>query len=139
MTRRNFLEGSDVMKSQVFTVHETFWAPIRDKVGAWVNEGWKNSEEDKPEWFSDEWKAGEPEDMIPKKGKEEATEVRKEEKGGTGSAEGQDGRRNSFFGLKNRKKMNFKIAPAGNVKILVRESSCARLNVRGAQFREALV
>ena len=36
-TRRKFLDGNDVMKSDVFYFNnKVYWAPIRGKVGAWV-------------------------------------------------------------------------------------------------------
>ncbi|GMI16291.1 hypothetical protein TrLO_g11949 [Triparma laevis f. longispina] len=41
ITRRNFLDGTDVMKSEVFTNNESHWAPIRDKVETWVKAGTK--------------------------------------------------------------------------------------------------
>ncbi|GMH55451.1 hypothetical protein TL16_g01910 [Triparma laevis f. inornata] len=67
MTRRNFWDGSDVMKSQVFGVHETLWAPIREKVEAWVKAGWNNWEEERPEWLTHDRKARVPREMIPMK------------------------------------------------------------------------
>ncbi|GMH91809.1 hypothetical protein TrST_g2648 [Triparma strigata] len=77
LTRRLFLEGDDVSKAQVFGSHEFQWTPIRDKVKAWVKEGWATWEEEKPEWFTDMWKASVPEDMIPMKvyGEEASGEV----------------------------------------------------------------
>ena len=67
MTRRNFLDGSDVMKSIVFKNNKTHWSPIKEKVAAWVNEGWATWEEEKPDWFTDQWKSVVPEDMKPAK------------------------------------------------------------------------
>ena len=67
MTRRNFLEGTDVMKADVFMNNKTHWTPIRDKVAAWVKEGWATWEDEKPEWFTDMWKASVPKEMIPAK------------------------------------------------------------------------
>ena len=67
--RRRFLEGTDILKAQVFTVHKSIWSPISDKVEAWVKEGWATWEEEKPDWFTDHWKASVPEDMKPTKGK----------------------------------------------------------------------
>merc|ERR1719424_1234399 len=67
MTRRLFLEGTDVMKAEVFGCHTAQWAPIRDKVEAWVSAGWATWEEEKLEWFTDQWKSTVPEDMQPAK------------------------------------------------------------------------
>jgi hypothetical protein len=38
---------------------------IRDDVKAWTLENWERWEEEKPEWFSDAWKAKIDDDMIP--------------------------------------------------------------------------
>ena len=87
------------MKADVFTNHESHWAPIREKVEAWVRAGWKNWEQDKPEWFTDAFKASVPTDMIPKKGiKEAVTEVREEKKDVVVTGEEkQGGRRKSLI------------------------------------------
>lgn len=55
------------MKADIIYIHETHWSSIRDKVGAWVKAEWKNWEQEKPEWFTDSWKAMVPKDMIPLK------------------------------------------------------------------------
>lgn len=68
LTRRNFLEGNDVMKADVFTNNHVHWAPIESKVERWVMEGWAVWEEEKPEWFSDRWKELVPVYMILAKG-----------------------------------------------------------------------
>ncbi|GMH68664.1 hypothetical protein TrLO_g12896 [Triparma laevis f. longispina] len=70
MTRRTYLEGSDVMKAEVFGTIETHWATIRPKVEVWIKAGWWAWEREKPEWFTDEWKLSVPEDLIPEKKKE---------------------------------------------------------------------
>ena len=67
LTRRMFLGGDDKMRSEVFGCSETHWAPIREKVKGWVRPGWKTWEEEKPEWFTDEFRASVPSEMIPKK------------------------------------------------------------------------
>ena len=43
------------------------WEPIRSEVEIWVRTGWEQWEDEKPEWFTDMWKASVPEDMIPMK------------------------------------------------------------------------
>lgn len=91
----------------------TQWAPIRDKVEAWVRSGWKKWEEEKPDWFMDDWKATVPREMIPLRrgGEEEATEVGVGREGVVGIGETQGSRHDSFFGpLMNRPKMN-KVEP----------------------------
>ena len=67
MTTRNFFEGTDIMKADVFTNNKTHWSPIRDKVEAWVKEGWARWEEEQPDWFTDHWKSIVPKDMKPAK------------------------------------------------------------------------
>ena len=65
MLRRLFFEGGDVGKSEVFKRNAILWAPIRDKAEVWVKEGWARWEEEKPEWFTDRWKAKVPGSMKP--------------------------------------------------------------------------
>ena len=68
------------MKADIIYIHETHWSSIRDKVGAWVKAEWKNWEQEKPEWFTDSWKAMVPKDMIPlKKGGKVGGEKRERE------------------------------------------------------------
>ena len=68
------------MKYTIFEIPREYWLPIEDKVGAWVNAGWSGLEEEKPEWFTDNWKAMVPKEMIPNKGSEGAETVVREEK-----------------------------------------------------------
>ena len=124
MTRRNFLEGDNVMKADVFTVHKSFWLPIRDKVAAWVKEGWATWEEEKPEWFMDKWRASVPEDMKPAKGKGSADgeDETVAENGGdealtVGGGEEQKGRRRSVLELiSGQKAASSKVMPAEGIK-----------------------
>ncbi|GMH84055.1 hypothetical protein TL16_g09801 [Triparma laevis f. inornata] len=102
-TRRNFLEGDDVMKSSAFSKHEVHWAPIRDKVEAWIRAGWNKWEEDRPDWCTDQWKLKVPKDMIPKKNEGENV--------GSVAVRRQEGRRKSL--VKRRKGVNSKVMPAG--------------------------
>ena len=94
MTRRNFLEGDEVMKAEVFDNNKFHWSPIRDKVAAWVKEGWATWEEEKPDWFTDRWRDSVPEDMIPMKSNT-ASEREKDESGRAGEQE-RKGRRKSI-------------------------------------------
>ncbi|GMH79382.1 hypothetical protein TrLO_g3587 [Triparma laevis f. longispina] len=69
MTRRLFLEGDDAMKSEALTVHVSHWGPIEKKIRRWVGSGWEKWVSEKPDWFTDQWKAMVPADMIPSKRK----------------------------------------------------------------------
>ena len=69
MKRRVFLEGTDVIKAEIFASNKGYRKPIDNKVATWVKEGWATWEEEKPEWFTDQWKSTVPEDMKPTKGK----------------------------------------------------------------------
>ncbi|GMI16130.1 hypothetical protein TrLO_g13736 [Triparma laevis f. longispina] len=83
----------------------------------WIKNGWKQWEEEKPEWFTDEFRASVPEDMIPKKNardEETVTEVREEKKDVVVCVEKAQGshRKSLLDTLKNRKENN-KVAPDG--------------------------
>ena len=69
MTRKNFLEGTDVMKAIIFAKNKSHRKPIEGKVESWVKESWATWEEEKPDWFTDQWKARVPEYMKPAKKK----------------------------------------------------------------------
>jgi hypothetical protein len=51
-------------------------------VKEWVGEGWMRWKRDKPDWFTDNWKARVPSDWVPKEGKEEWDKARKSVMGG---------------------------------------------------------
>ena len=125
LLRRLFLEGDDVSKAQVFKKHKSLWAPIRDKVGAWVKEGWATREEEKPDWFTDKWKSMVPEDMKPTKGKggsdgedKVSAEIETGDEALTvGVGDEQNGRRRSFLELiSGQKAVSSKVMPAGGIK-----------------------
>ena len=114
MTRRNFLEGDDFARCQVFGCHKFQWTPIRDKVKSWIKEGWASWEEEKPDWFTDKWKASVPEDMKPAKktgdvdGGDEMTAENE------GEEEEQNGRRSSILEIiSGQKAVSSKVMPAG--------------------------
>ena len=142
MTRRNFLDGSDVMKSIVFKNNTTHWSPIRDKVEAWVKEGWATWEEEKPDWFTDQWKASVPEDMKPAKkktgdiddGDEMTAENEGEEALMEGGGEEQNGRRRSVLEvISGQKAVSSKVMPAGGIKKEINEEEFLReMNRRGS-------
>ncbi|GMH65899.1 hypothetical protein TrLO_g8812 [Triparma laevis f. longispina] len=115
MRRRLFLEGDDKMKYTIFEVTREYWSPIGDKVEAWVRAGWKSWEQDKPEWFTDNWKAMVPKEMIPEKGSEEAVTVESEEKKDVVVTveEAQGGPRKSLIETFIKRKNNNKIVPEG--------------------------
>ncbi|GMH65331.1 hypothetical protein TrLO_g12689 [Triparma laevis f. longispina] len=69
MNRRIFLDGDDTVRAEVFGFNEAHWSPIREKVEDWIGGGWHYWEEEKPEWFTDAFKASVPEYMIPEKEK----------------------------------------------------------------------
>ena len=124
MTRRVFLEGEDVMKKGVFLVHKSHRLPIRDKVAAWVNAGWATWEEEKPDWFTDQWKASVPEDMKPAKKTgdvDDGDKMAAENEGGealtVGGEEEQNGRRRSIVDIiSGQKAGSSKVMPAGGSK-----------------------
>ena len=114
MTRRNFLEGDDFARCQVFGCHKFQWTPIRDKVKSWIKEGWASWEEEKPDWFTDKWKASVPEDMKPAKktgdvdGGDEMTAENE------GEEEEQNGRRSSILEIiSGQKAVSSKVMRAG--------------------------
>ena len=65
-----FLQGgSDSIKMNVLTKNKAKWKAIEPQVKEWVGEGWMGWERDKPDWFTDNWKAKVPADWVPKEGK----------------------------------------------------------------------
>ena len=113
------MEGNDAMKASVFGTNKTYWIPVRDKMAAWVKEGWTTWEEEKPEWFTDMWKANVPEDMKPAKktgdvdgGDKMAAEIEGEDLK-VGGGEEQKGRRRSVLEvISGQKGASSKVMPA---------------------------
>ena len=143
MTRRNFLEGDDVMKAEVFTNTERHWSAIRDKVEAWVKEGWATWEEEKPDWFTDKWKASVPEDMKPAKkktgdidgGDKTAAENEGDEAFSVAGGEEQKGRKRSVLEIiSGQTAASSKVMPEGvEVKKEIDEAEFVReINRRGS-------
>ena len=61
-----FVDGTtDEKKMRTLLSNKKQWLSIRDDVKAWTLENWERWEEEKPAWFSDAWKAGLDDDMIP--------------------------------------------------------------------------
>ncbi|GMH60920.1 hypothetical protein TrLO_g13643 [Triparma laevis f. longispina] len=66
------MDRSDSQKPSFdFGVHDSHLNPIKDKIEAWVKNGWKQWEEEKLECFTDEFRASVPEYMIKNNGQEE--------------------------------------------------------------------
>ena len=63
--------GSDDIKMNVLTKNRAKWKAIEPQVREWVREGWMRWEREKPDWFTDNWKAKVPADWVPTEGKEE--------------------------------------------------------------------
>jgi hypothetical protein len=67
-----FLQGkNDAIKMNVVKFNKGKRKAIEPQVKEWVREGWMGWERDKPDWFTDNWKARVPADWVPKEGKEE--------------------------------------------------------------------
>ena len=125
MNRKVFLEGTDVMKSAIFVVNRTYWKPIENKVVAWVKEGWWTWEEEKPDWFTDQWKSIVPEKMKPTKkagdvdsGRDSRDKIAAENEGDEASTVGegdeQKGQRRSIVEIiSGQKAVSSKVMPAG--------------------------
>ncbi|GMI27434.1 hypothetical protein TeGR_g5859, partial [Tetraparma gracilis] len=76
-----FLQGgSDSIKMNVLTLNKGKWKAIEPQVKEWVGERWMGWERDKPDWFTDNWKAKVPADWVPKEGKEEHERVKEGER-----------------------------------------------------------
>ena len=122
--RKLFLEGDDVSKAQVFKKNKSLWAPIRDKAAVWVKEGWASWDTEKPDWFTDKWKASVPEDIKPTKktgdvdgGGKMAAENEGEEALIGGGNEEQKGHRRSIVEIISwQKAVSSKVIPAEMIK-----------------------
>jgi hypothetical protein len=72
-----FIEGgSDDIKMNVLTTNKAKWKAIAPQVKEWVEEGWMGWEREKPDWFTDNWKARVPVDWVPKEGRAEHRKAR---------------------------------------------------------------
>ena len=62
----SFLEGeNDAMKFEVFSYSRHQWVSIEGEIKKWVELNWAKWEEEKPDWFTDVWKARVPVEFIP--------------------------------------------------------------------------
>ena len=135
MTRKAFLEGKDDFeKSYLIGCNESHWSTIKDKVATWVKEGWATWEEEKPDWFTDQWKASVPEDMKPtgKMGDVDGgDDTAAGNEGGEalvlGGNEEQKGRRRSVLEvISGQKAASSKVMPAGGIKKGIEEDEFVR-------------
>jgi len=51
--------------SHVILHNEKMWRPIRKKVGEWLEAGWPAWKQDPPVWFTEDWIANIPDDLLP--------------------------------------------------------------------------
>ena len=124
MTKRIFLEGNDLERYTLFQITRTYWKSFEDKVAAWVKESWATWEEEKPDWFTDQWKLIVPEDMKPTKktgdvdgGDETAAKNEGEEALTVGGGEEQNSRRRSVLEIiSGQKAASSKVMPAEGIK-----------------------
>jgi hypothetical protein len=66
MARAYFTGGaSDYEKSNTFGNHEMMWRSIREDVKMWSLQNWARWEEERPDWFKDEYKSSLPDDFLP--------------------------------------------------------------------------
>ena len=94
--------------------------PIRDKIASWVKSEWRRWEEEKSDWFTDQWKSTVPEDMTPKLNDEnDSVEETTEEAEKEGDGE-QNVRKKSLVEqmldgneLRRRTRRTSKVVPAG--------------------------
>ena len=141
MKRRVFLEGTDVMKAEIFASNKGYRKPIDDKVATWVREGWATWEEEKPEWFTDRWKESVPKYMRPAKKERfyRGDKIAAENEGGNealtvGEGDEQKGRRrNSILELiSGQAPLPSKVMPVGVIeKELDEEHFMREMNRRG--------
>jgi hypothetical protein len=72
-----FLDGeSDDIKCSTLWFNKAKWKAIEPQVKEWAREGWMGWEKEKPDWFTDNWKARVPADWVPKEGKVEHKKAR---------------------------------------------------------------
>lgn len=66
--RFRFIEDDDDRsRADIFRSTELYWRPIEDRVEAWVKSGWAKWEEERPEFFTDQWKDMVPREFIPER------------------------------------------------------------------------
>jgi hypothetical protein len=76
-----FIQGRrDGIKMNVLYYNKAKWKAIEPQVKEWVGEGWMGWERDKPDWFTDNWKAKVPVGWVPKEGKAEHKRAKESER-----------------------------------------------------------
>jgi hypothetical protein len=72
-----FSRDGDEKKKTIMRYNKKLWLGIRDDVKDWMLENWEQWEEEKPEWFDDDWKAMVDNDMVPERSKQEYRKSRR--------------------------------------------------------------
>jgi hypothetical protein len=62
---RFLANDADLARSRIFGANRKQWLSIRPDVKDWTIENWERWEDEKPPFFTDAWKAGVDDDMIP--------------------------------------------------------------------------
>ena len=58
--------ATDEQRCSVLMCNPRMWRPIQDSITEWIERSWAKWKQDPPEWFTAEWIAAIPDDMIPK-------------------------------------------------------------------------
>jgi hypothetical protein len=76
-----FIRGrEDETKQKVFHYNKRKWKAIEPQVKEWVGRGWMRWERDKPDWFTDHWKASVPVPWVPTEGKADHKRAKESER-----------------------------------------------------------
>jgi hypothetical protein len=62
------LGKNDSVKQEIVDFNRAKWRAIEPEVKEWVMSGWVQWERDKPDWFTDHWKASVPAAWVPMEG-----------------------------------------------------------------------
>ena len=115
---------SDATMFSVFKRSKHHWVSIEGEIKKWVELNWSKWEREKPEWFTDKWKASVPEYMKPTKktGEVDGGDKTSEENEGeealmVGGGEEQKGRRRSVLEIiSGQTAVSSKVMPAGGMR-----------------------
>jgi len=64
-TVNQFINGNEFQKSQIFGYNHRHWVSIRGDVKNWTLSNWVRWQQDKPDWFTEDFIASVPDDFIP--------------------------------------------------------------------------
>ena len=64
LEKLEFVEGMDEQKSFFFTNHMSLWVDYKGEIIVWLEDNWERFENEKPAWFTAEWKQKLPNDMT---------------------------------------------------------------------------